>query len=64
MLRSAATYGWRYGMLVPGAMGVAMGLMLIAFIRNSPELLNLPPADIPQRNSKPSADAKAVQGGA
>jgi len=44
---TAAAYGWKYGMLVPGLIGIAMGVAMMVSIRNSPASMNLPPADLP-----------------
>lgn len=35
---AAAAYGWRYGLLLPGAMGVVAGVGLLMAVRNSPQV--------------------------
>ena len=35
---AAAAYGWRYGMLIPGATGLVAGVGLLMAVRNSPQV--------------------------
>ena len=38
----AMQYGWRYGMIVPGIIGIAVGLLICVFLRDRPESMGLP----------------------
>ncbi|MGL5511701.1 MAG: MFS transporter family glucose-6-phosphate receptor UhpC [Sporomusa sp.] len=38
----AVHYGWRYGMFVPGFIGIAAGILLCIFLRDRPETMGLP----------------------
>ena len=50
-------FGWRYGMYVPGAVAIVMGLFLFNRLRDSPEDVGLPPADPKEEESFGSSDA-------
>ena len=39
-------FGWRFGMLVPGVLGVLMGFFLLNRVRDSPEDVGLPPIEV------------------
>ncbi|KAK4530082.1 hypothetical protein CCYA_CCYA03G0939 [Cyanidiococcus yangmingshanensis] len=39
-------FGWRYGMIVPGVLGILMGLFLLNRLRDRPEEVGLPPVDV------------------
>lgn len=41
----AAAYSWRWGMIVPGAIAVGMGMATFCFMKDSPEKLGLPSAE-------------------
>lgn len=41
---AATAFGWRWGMIVPGAIGLAVGCVVYLMIRDSPEELGLPSA--------------------
>ena len=41
----AQTFGWRYGMYVPGLMCVAVGFFLLYCLRDTPQSLGLPPIE-------------------
>jgi sugar phosphate permease len=41
---AATAFGWRWGMIVPGAIGIAVGLLVYTLIRDDPKLLGLPSA--------------------
>ena len=38
----AVHYGWRYGMIVPGIVGIVMGAVLCIILRDRPESMGLP----------------------
>lgn len=38
----AVHYGWRYGMIVPGIVGIVMGAVLCVILRDRPESMGLP----------------------
>ncbi|WP_227107484.1 MFS transporter family glucose-6-phosphate receptor UhpC [Chromobacterium rhizoryzae] len=38
----AMAYGWRYGMIVPGVIGIAVGLLLCVRLRDRPASMGLP----------------------
>jgi len=56
---TAAIYGWRYGMALPGAIGVLVGLVLLAGVRDTPHAVNLPSADPPLRLAAKQGQAGA-----
>jgi OPA family sugar phosphate sensor protein UhpC-like MFS transporter len=39
-------FGWRYGMIVPGVLGILMGLFLLNRLRDRPEDVGLPPVEV------------------
>jgi len=41
----AQLFGWSYSMLVPGVIGITMGLCLILFLRDTPQSIGLPPIE-------------------
>lgn len=41
----ARSFGWQYGMIVPGCVSIFMGLFLFNRLRDSPESVGLPPVD-------------------
>ncbi|CVK19257.1 MFS transporter family glucose-6-phosphate receptor UhpC [Sporomusa sphaeroides] len=38
----AVHYGWRYGMIVPGIIGIVFGILVCIFLRDRPESMGLP----------------------
>lgn len=42
---AAKMYGWKWGMFAPGLVGTVMGLLILAFVRDSPEAIGLPPVE-------------------
>ena len=40
------TYGWRYGMIVPGVIGIVGGILVMIFLRDRPETMGLPPVGV------------------
>ncbi|KAL1110041.1 hypothetical protein AAG570_014163 [Ranatra chinensis] len=38
----AVNYGWRYGMIIPGAIGILAGVLVCIFLRDRPESMGLP----------------------
>lgn len=55
----ARAFGWQYGMMVPGAIAILMGLFLFNRLRDGPESVGLPPVDV-YRNDL-SAESKRVE---
>lgn len=51
------TFGWQYGMFVPGAIAIVMGLFLYNRVRDSPESVGLPPIDA--YRSEPVEESKS-----
>jgi OPA family sugar phosphate sensor protein UhpC-like MFS transporter len=43
---SVKRFGWRYGMIVPGVLGILMGIFLLNRLRDCPEEVGLPPIEI------------------
>jgi MFS transporter, OPA family, sugar phosphate sensor protein UhpC len=41
----AKLYGWRWGMFAPGAVGIVMGLFILAFVKDSPQSAGFPPVE-------------------
>lgn len=50
----AQYFGWRYGMFIPGALCILMGVVLINRLRDTPQSLGLPPIE-KFRNDYPAA---------
>jgi sugar phosphate permease len=44
---AAKLYGWRFGMFAPGAVGLAMALLVAFAVRDSPEAAGFPPVEAP-----------------
>jgi MFS transporter, OPA family, sugar phosphate sensor protein UhpC len=42
---AARTYGWRWGMWAPGAIGLVMGFLILAFVRDGPTSVGYPPVE-------------------
>ncbi|KAL4438466.1 hypothetical protein ABPG77_000114 [Micractinium sp. CCAP 211/92] len=42
---AAKMYGWKWGMFAPGLVGTVMGLLILAFVRDSPEAVGFPPVE-------------------
>jgi MFS transporter, OPA family, sugar phosphate sensor protein UhpC len=42
---TAMSFGWRYGMWIPGCMAIVMGGFVIFGLRDEPQKVGLPPAD-------------------
>lgn len=61
---AATAFGWRWGMVVPGAIGIAVGLIVYALIRDGPEQLGLPSAHQVAGLSEPEQPARAAAGSA
>ena len=38
----AVHYGWRYGMIIPGVIGIVAGILVCIFLRDRPESMGLP----------------------
>lgn len=43
---AARALGWRWGMWAPGAVGLAVGALLLLAVRDSPEAVGYPPVEI------------------
>lgn len=56
----ARSFGWQYGMIVPGVVSILMGLFLYNRIRDDPEVVGLPPVDV-YRNDIAASDAAAAK---
>jgi len=50
---SASTWGWRYGMYVPGLLGVAIGILAYFVLQSDPADLKLPPVEEFRGEAKP-----------
>ncbi|KAK9901089.1 hypothetical protein WJX75_003573 [Coccomyxa subellipsoidea] len=42
---AATMYGWRYGMLAPGSIALAVSVLVLLFMKDSPETEGYPPID-------------------
>lgn len=42
---AARNMGWRWGMWAPGIIGVVVGMLVLAFVRDSPEAIGYPPIE-------------------
>lgn len=42
---AARHYGWRWGMYAPGVVGIAVGLLILLIMRDSPESIGYPPIE-------------------
>lgn len=51
---AAREFGWRWGMWVPGAMGILMGMYVLISTADSPESQGYPPVEVIEPE-KPSA---------
>eukprot|EP00192_Tetraselmis_astigmatica_P003662 CAMPEP_0117659088 /NCGR_PEP_ID=MMETSP0804-20121206/6239_1 /TAXON_ID=1074897 /ORGANISM="Tetraselmis astigmatica, Strain CCMP880" /LENGTH=549 /DNA_ID=CAMNT_0005465709 /DNA_START=69 /DNA_END=1718 /DNA_ORIENTATION=- len=49
---AARMCGWEWGLWVPGAAGIAMGLMLLLAVKDSPEAVGYPPVEAPKKPAK------------
>lgn len=56
----ARAFGWQYGMIVPGIIAIVMGLFLYNRIRDSPEVVGLPPADPDEAGAVSAAPVSAA----
>ncbi|CAL8466766.1 g6302 [Coccomyxa elongata] len=52
---AARYYGWKWGMWAPGLTGLAVGLILLFVVRDSPEQVGFPPVELVEK-AKPKAD--------
>ena len=43
---AAKMYGWQWGLWAPGAIGVAMGLLILMGVKDSPESVGFDPVDV------------------
>eukprot|EP00746_Dinoflagellata_sp_MGD_P067670 gnl/MRDRNA2_/MRDRNA2_27936_c0_seq1.p1 gnl/MRDRNA2_/MRDRNA2_27936_c0~~gnl/MRDRNA2_/MRDRNA2_27936_c0_seq1.p1 ORF type:complete len:925 (+),score=216.79 gnl/MRDRNA2_/MRDRNA2_27936_c0_seq1:105-2879(+) len=57
---AARTFGWRYGMFVPGGIGIIVAALVYAIVRDSPESIGYPPVEEPVK--KVVKDGKEVEG--
>lgn len=59
----ARSFGWQYGMIVPGVIAICMGAFLYNRIRDGPESIGLPPVDVyrGEEAAAPSAAAAAAK---
>lgn len=51
---AARSYGWRWGMWAPGAVGFTVGLLLLLGVRDSPEACGYKPVEQVDRAKKVS----------
>lgn len=51
---AARSYGWRWGMWAPGAVGFTVGLLLLLGVRDSPEACGYKPVEVVERAKKVS----------
>lgn len=59
----AKSFGWRWGMWAPGLIGCAVGLLVLAAVRDKPTDLGFPPTDA-SAQKKPAAAAATAAAGA
>ena len=57
----AQSWGWRYGMFVPGVLCIVIGIFVFLSLRDTPESLGLPPIE-KFKNDYPTAHKTADQG--
>ncbi|EME29491.1 MFS transporter, sugar-phosphate transporter [Galdieria sulphuraria] len=55
----ATKYGWNYGMIVPGILGLAMSCFLFNRLRDKPESVGLPPVHIYRDDSESDHSSSA-----
>mmetsp|Transcript_12749 Transcript_12749/g.40299 ORF Transcript_12749/g.40299 Transcript_12749/m.40299 type:complete len:541 (-) Transcript_12749:11-1633(-) len=48
---AARSYGWRYGLWIPGAIGLAVAGLVSVLVKNSPEAAGYPPVELAQPES-------------
>lgn len=60
---AAKLYGWQWGMFAPGIVGVVMGLLILAAVRDSPEAIGYPPVEA-RKEAAPAPAAAAGDGDA
>lgn len=58
---AATAFGWRWGMIVPGAIGIAVGLLVYTLIRDDPKLLGLPSAHTVAGIPEPAQSKKEAE---
>jgi len=56
----AMAFGWRYGFWVSGAIGIAVGALLLAFNRDSPEAAGYPPVELPEKQKTTLKEGSAA----
>ncbi|KAK9824039.1 hypothetical protein WJX72_007208 [[Myrmecia] bisecta] len=56
----AKHFGWRWGMFAPGLVGIAVGLVLLLLLKDSPESAGYPPVEVvkPKKSSATASDEK------
>lgn len=59
---AAKAMGWQWGLFAPGIVGLVMGFIILAGVRDSPEAIGYPPVEIvAKKESKPTADGEAPE---
>jgi sugar phosphate permease len=56
----AKSFGWRWGMWAPGLIGCAVGLLVLAAVRDKPSDLGFSPVDAPAKAAAPAAQDAAA----
>lgn len=44
---AAKSFGWRWGMFLPGTIGLVVGMAVLFAVKDNPEMLGYPPVESP-----------------
>jgi sugar phosphate permease len=55
---AARSFGWKWGMWAPGAVGLVVGLFLLIAVKDSPEKIGYPPVEIVAKKQAKPGQAK------
>lgn len=44
---AAKSFGWRWGMFLPGTIGLVVGAAVLFAVKDNPEMLKFPPVEAP-----------------
>lgn len=61
---AARAFGWKWGMWAPGFVGLAVGVLLLLGVRDSPEACGYPPIEEVKPAKKKVEETKAASGSA